>query len=129
MLWGMTHVDPDYTWIVREIIRNHDGDTIDVRIDRGFFDTSVRRFRLYGVDTWEVSGKNAHPLGVPARDAVRAWLEEALADPGLIVRSHILSDASPISDGSFGRWGGEFFSRDGRSLNDFIRDNGHEKVT
>jgi endonuclease YncB( thermonuclease family) len=57
-------------------LANYDGDTLSVRVDRGWFDTSVMDLRLLGVDAYEVeSGAEEYRvIGRAARDWVAAEL-------------------------------------------------------
>ena len=114
-----------YTYRVISIKKSVDGDTFDLFIDQGFYDSTLKRIRLNGVDAYEVFGKNAHPLGVPARDFATAWMDARLATGTLYVETFKLNDSTPTGDGSFGRWAGEPFDVEtGERLIDVLRSNG-----
>lgn len=42
-----------------QCLRVIDGDTVDLLVDCGFHNHRVDRFRLYGIDTYELSSKDA----------------------------------------------------------------------
>lgn len=58
-------------WEIRHIV---DGDTFDARIDQGFRNQTVQRFRLKGIDTPE----RKKPGFKEAKEFTREWLS---ADP------------------------------------------------
>jgi micrococcal nuclease len=79
-----------YDYRVTEVLRVVDGDTVDLRIDLGFYMTAALRFRLLGVDTPE-----RHEAGWKECTAyTKAWLEE---NAGNIRAETYKAD-------SFGRW-------------------------
>lgn len=116
-----------YTYHVLAVAKVVDGDTWDADLDLGFHAQMRVRLRLKDIDTYELYGTNAHPLGVPARDFVAAWLADAMANGGVTVRTFKLNEGTPISDGSFGRWLAEVHNAAGESLARAIRENGYEK--
>lgn len=89
-----------------------DGDTLDLDLDLGFYARLRVRIRLDEIDTYEVYGKNAHELGVPARDFAADWLMETLERGALMVKTFKLSPGTPTADGSFGRWLGQVYDAD-----------------
>lgn len=71
-----------------------DGDTIDVRVDRGFRDTSEMRIRLYGVNTPE--------RGQPGYTEASITLATLLFDPAHQSRPLICRTIMPKD--KYGRW-------------------------
>lgn len=108
---------------VHEILRVVDGDTIDCRVilkqDKANLGMGLLmdqrlvatvRYRLAGIDTPELTGPNAEPAGMEARDFTRAWLND---HPRLKVHTEKGSDATVgIGDGAFGRWLARFKDAD-----------------
>ena len=80
-----------------------DGDTVDLTIDRGFYDQSRIRFRLKGVDTPEVFGvpkeSEEFAAGKQASTFTTGWLESHL---GRHVVTVVSFKAGSVSDGAFG---------------------------
>jgi micrococcal nuclease len=87
-----------YTYAAR-CVRVVDGDTIDAVVDLGFHLSATLRFRFYGIDTPELTSKDA--------------LTRTLA---LEAKAHVTACLPPVTDGfplrieskrdpdSFGRW-------------------------
>lgn len=90
------------TWDYRveSVLRVVDGDTLDLRLDLGFYLSTALRFRLLGVDTPE----RGEPGWAEAGDYVRAWV---LLHPDLRVMTHKAD--------SFGRWLADVYYRDNGS--------------
>lgn len=59
-------VQPAYTYAA-EIVRWIDGDTVDVKVDVGFYITSEVRLRLFGLDTPERGSVNYREAWMKAR--------------------------------------------------------------
>lgn len=120
---------PIYVSRVAAVVRVVDGDTFDLDLDLGFYTTLRVRVRLADIDTWEVYGRNAHPLGPEARDFAEAWLVRRWGEEGhLTVATYKLRPDTPVADAAFGRWLGQVFDRDGASLSDALRNAGYEKL-
>ena len=66
------------------LVRVVDGDTVDVNIDLGFNCWMLERVRLEGIDTAEIFGPHASPLGQLARSYVITWCAVC---PGLLLQS------------------------------------------
>ena len=114
-----------YEYRIINIAKVVDGDTFDFDLDLGFYAHLRVRVRLHGIDTWEMWGKNAHELGVPARDFAANWFNDAV---DLRVRTAKLRPGTPVGDGSFGRWAGEVFdAHTDERLADALRQAGFEK--
>lgn len=58
---------------VGKVVKIVDGDTIDVNVDLGFSIKTKQRFRLFGIDAWEIRGKE-RKLGLKAKE----WVKEIL---------------------------------------------------
>ena len=96
------HHDFNVTAIRRVI----DGDTFDFEVDLGFHTRMVKRFRLAGIDTAEIFGRNAEPAGTEQRDWVEQWLRDVAMRGELRIRTFKLNWNVPLADGGFGRWAG-----------------------
>lgn len=94
-----------YEYRVKEIIRVVDGDTIDCVIDLGFGLSAAFRFRLAGIDTPEIYGKEASARGQEALEFTKTWLE---ARKVLVRTTKSAPTTIGIGDGAFGRWLAEF---------------------
>jgi endonuclease YncB( thermonuclease family) len=107
-------------------LSNADGDTIRLRVDRGqithgVLDDPTWTVRLYGIDTWERTGKDK-VKGL----AARAFTEATLKGARRIVVQTIHPDLRPPEMEKYGRvlcrvW------VDGELLSDLLRAAGHEK--
>ena len=92
-----------------------DGDTVDVVIDQGFFDSTVIRIRVVGpaeaeLDTPEVYGRYASAKGEEAKEFTRGWLLDKLTIGRLRLESFADPERDrPVPDGGFGRWAGNFY--------------------
>lgn len=117
-----------YEYKVIDVPRVVDGDTFDLDLDLGFYASLRVRIRLSGIDTYEIFGRNAHPLGLPARKAAKDWIADSLSRDALRVRTFPLNREVPIGDGSFGRWEGILYDADTlQVLADELRRQGFEK--
>lgn len=86
-----------YDYRVVEVLRVVDGDTVDLRLDLGFYLSAALRFRLLGIDAPELRGAAAErERARQATDYARTWLAAALA-------RHDLRAVTYRSD-HFGRW-------------------------
>lgn len=63
---------PTATWRCR-VIRAVDGDTVVVKVDRGFFEDSTLEIRYYDIDTWE----RWHGSAEHRARGSNAWLDHA----------------------------------------------------
>jgi endonuclease YncB( thermonuclease family) len=118
-----------YEYRVNNIAKSVDGDTFDFDVDLGFYNILRIRVRLRGVDTYEIYGRNAHELGVPARDFAEAWMIERVVSGDLGVRTFKLTPNTPVADGAFGRWLGDVFDiSTGALLSDALIEAGFEKA-
>ena len=109
-----------YEYRVLKVARVIDGDTYDLDLDLGFHTTLRVRIRCMDVDTYELYGRNAHPKGREAREFAARWLDDALIDGWLTIRTAKLNPNSPVGDGSFGRWAGQLINSHGVLLADAL---------
>lgn len=75
-----------YEYVVQQIAKIVDGDTLDINIDLGFSMTTKQRIRLNGIDTPESNSKDdlERKLAIEAKEFVTKWL---LEHPSLIIRT------------------------------------------
>lgn len=88
-----------YDYRVTEVLRVVDGDTIDLRLDLGFYLSAALRFRLLGVNTPELRDPDPtrREMAYRAKDFVTAWFDDAFGHGGVVIASTRKAD-------SFGRW-------------------------
>lgn len=117
-----------YDYKVIDVPRVIDGDTFDLDLDLGFYARLRVRIRLADINTYEIFGKNAHPLGRAAKLASYDWMGERLAVQTLRVRTMAGNPNTPIGDGSFGRWIGIVYDdTTDELLADFLKAEGFDK--
>lgn len=96
-----------------------DGDTMDLRIDRGFNDRTFKRVRLLGVDTAEIFGvekeSTEYQTGMRQKQFVEEWFDVD-DDSEFPFTLHTYQ-----SEGKFGRWLGDI-SYNGNSIGEAILD-------
>ena len=97
------------------VMKVYDADTITVRVDQGFSNSTVKTLRLARINAWEVRGVE-RPAGLIARD----WLRTLIL--GKVVRVTTRKDKT----GKYGRYIAEVFF-DGGNVNDQIVALGHGK--
>lgn len=107
------------------LVRVIDGDTMDVLFDLGFHARLQQRIRLYDINTPEVFGADASPLGRAAREFAQRWFDEApLRDWPLHIDSRKYD-----ARGKFGRVLADVYRfGDGVSLNAALKEAGYEKA-
>ena len=71
-----------YIYRVLEVIKVHDGDTVELRIDLGFRMTIVRQCRLYGINAAELKDD------VVQAEAARHRLAELLMDGPILCKTY-----------------------------------------
>jgi micrococcal nuclease len=102
------------------ITRVIDGDTYECTLDLGFgFKIEKARIRLYGVNAYEMRGKD-RTKGWLASIAAKEWLEAS--DNLVTVTSH--KSGRKMLD-SFGRYLFEVINNNGESLGDYLLREGH----
>jgi endonuclease YncB( thermonuclease family) len=67
-----------FSWRILQLVKVIDGDTVDLMLDRGFYDMSVIRFRLVNINTPELNSKDVLEREAKARKAA-AKAEKAKA--------------------------------------------------
>jgi endonuclease YncB( thermonuclease family) len=122
----MTAPAPSYSYHAT-VIAVHDGDTATFRVDRGQITHGIKddptwTIRLFGIDCWELSGKNA-AKGAKARDFTASVLHGAK----LITVQTIHPVLRPPALEKYGRVLADVWADDAL-LADLLRANGHEKV-
>ena len=96
-----------------ELIRVVDGDTVDLLVDLGF-NTFIRdRFRLLGINAYEMRGEEREK-GLKAKDC----LIDAMNDKELIITT------SKNPKGKYGRWLATIHA-DGVNINQLLVEKGH----
>lgn len=109
-----------WCWQVRPI----DGDTSEIRINKGHGDSAVKRLRLLGVDTPEMRGETRE-AGEAAKNWVWEWITAGWAgwEPGSGRDPFVVQTV--VAD-SFGRWLGYMWrTSDGQNLSQALLDNGY----
>jgi micrococcal nuclease len=99
-----------FEYVVREVTKIVDGDTLDIVIDLGFSLTTKQRVRLNGIDTPESITKDEYEkkFGFEAKDFITNWL---VSGKKIKVRTD--------KDDKYGRILGHFYcDGDTESLND-----------
>lgn len=99
-----------YEYLVKEVVKVVDGDTLDVTIDLGFCLTTKQRIRLNGIDTPEsvTKDESEKKLGLEAKDFVSKWVAD---NPVIMV--------STTKDDKYGRILGEIYGGNSKeSLNE-----------
>lgn len=85
-----------HVYPVLDVLRVVDGDTVDLRLDVGFYMTGALRFRFYGIDTPELRSPDPEERAkaVEARGFVVQWAGAHATD----------LEAHTHKADSFGRW-------------------------
>jgi len=99
-----------FEYVVEEVNKVVDGDTIDITIDLGFALTTKQRVRMNGVDTPESITKDSYEktFGIEAKEFIQSWF---LANKNIKVRTE--------KDDKYGRILGHFYAEgDAESLNE-----------
>ena len=90
-----------FEYVVKEVNKVIDGDTIDITIDLGFSLTTKQRIRLIGIDTPESNSKNdmERRLAAEAREFLIDWISKK---PSMKIRT--------TKDDKYGRMLGELYT-------------------
>ncbi len=97
-----------------KIIDVHDGDTIRVVLDQGFYDTKEISVRLLGTFAPEL----AQPGGIETRDFARQWVANQGAAPWPLIVTTTRLPRADHEDTSFSRYVATVTNADGtQSLN------------
>ena len=81
-------------WYEATVVSTYDADTTTLLVDLGFSVTLKQKFRLYGIDAWEVRGAE-RVEGLVARDYLRSRMP-----PGTTVHIRTIKDKR----GKYGRY-------------------------
>ena len=123
--WYVDIYTNDEIWVNKlyhykgKVVKVIDGDTIDVELDLGFSIFHKERFRLSGIDAWELRGEE-RDKGLLAKARV---IELAPIGSDIIVKTF------KDSKGKYGRYLGEIqLPVMGRSINQILLEEGHAKL-
>jgi len=110
-----------------DLIRVIDGDTYWFMVDLGLRVYHKDKFRLLGVDTPEIYGRNTEPeRGGAASQFVKDWF--AKHGNQALIRTHAALTRKGDEKKTLDRWLAEVYSPDGKeSLAQAIQDGGHTK--
>lgn len=118
-------IPPDYRYVLTQVIRVIDGDTIEVRIskDVGFYLTVSwdLHIRLEGVNCPETNRVLTKKAGLAAAEFTRQWLESG----EFIVETIAKVPGRATGKTTFERWVARVIRRDGVSLGDALVEAGH----
>lgn len=106
-----------FVYVIKEIVKYIDGDTIDVIIDLGFSTFVKKRIRLYGIDTPETRtrDKEEKKRGLRAKERLIELCEDS--EGPLVLISHGV--------GKYGRVLGEIRSQGNVVINTVLVVEGH----
>jgi micrococcal nuclease len=105
-----------YEYVVSQVVKVVDGDTLDVIIDVGFDMMCKERIRINRVDTPESKTTNEleKKLGLDAKQYVESWVEK---QKQIRIKT--------FKDDKYGRILGELFGDSGECLNDLLIEHGY----
>lgn len=106
-----------YTYVIKEILKIVDGDTIDVLIDLGFGLSKKERVRVAGIDAPESRTRDLYEkkLGLEAKE----WLKEHLLSADQVI-------IKTEKEGKYGRILGWLFTEKySNSINEVMIDKGY----
>jgi micrococcal nuclease len=105
-----------YEYIVKEIVKIVDGDTVDIVLDLGFDVYRKERVRINRVDTPESNSKdvNEKKLAIEAKNYVSTWL---------INQKQV--KIKTLKDDKYGRLLGEFYGDGDVCLSDLLINGGY----
>lgn len=120
-----TLIPPDYRYVLAQVIRVIDGDTVEVKIskDVGFYLTVSwdLHIRLDGVDCPETNRVLTRKAGLAASEFTRKWLESGT----FVVETVAKAPGKATGKTSFERWVARIIRQDGVSLGDALVEAGH----
>jgi micrococcal nuclease len=116
---GSIYQAKPFVYVIKEIVKYIDGDTIDVIIDLGFSTFVKKRIRLHGIDTPETRtrDKEEKKRGLKAKARLIELCEES-TEP-LVLISHGV--------GKYGRVLGEIRSHPNTVINSILVIEGHAR--
>jgi micrococcal nuclease len=105
-----------YEYIVKEIVKIVDGDTVDIVLDLGFDVYRKERVRINRVDTPESNSKDAteKKLAIEAKNYVSTWM---INQKKIRIKT--------FKDDKYGRLLGEFYGDGDVCLSDLLIDGGY----
>ena len=105
-----------YEYVISQVLKVVDGDTLDVVIDVGFDMMRKERIRINRVDTPESKTTNEleKKLGLEAKEYVESW-----------VAKQKQIKIKTIKDDKYGRILGELYGDSGDCLSDLLIENGY----
>jgi micrococcal nuclease len=105
-----------YEYIVKEIVKIVDGDTVDIVLDLGFDVYRKERVRINRVDTPESNSKdvNEKKLAVEAKNYVSTWM---INQKKIRIKT--------LKDDKYGRLLGEFYGDGDVCLSDLLINGGY----
>lgn len=105
-----------YEYIVKEIVKIVDGDTVDIVLDLGFDVYRKERVRINRVDTPESNSKdvNEKKLAVEAKNYVSTWM---INQKKIRIKT--------LKDDKYGRLLGEFYGDGDVCLSDLLINDGY----
>lgn len=105
-----------YEYLVKEIVKIVDGDTVDIVLDLGFEVYRKERIRINRIDTPESNTKNEleKKLAIEAKDYVSKWM---LNQKQVKIKT--------LKDDKYGRLLGEFYGDGGVCLSDLLIEKGY----
>jgi len=105
-----------YEYIVKEIVKIVDGDTVDIVLDLGFDVYRKERVRINRVDTPELNSKDVaeKKLAIEAKNYVSTWM---INQKKIRIKT--------FKDDKYGRLLGEFYGDGDLCLSDLLIDGGY----
>jgi micrococcal nuclease len=105
-----------YEYIVKEIVKIVDGDTVDIVLDLGFDVYRKERVRINRVDTPESNSKDAteKKLAIEAKNYVSTWM---INQKKIRIKT--------FKDDKYGRLLGEFYGDEDVCLSDLLINGGY----
>lgn len=92
-----------YEYLTIQVVKIVDADTIDLIVDLGFGVHKQDRFRLFGIDAWEVRGPE-RPKGLLAKAFFDAQITKAYEEGGELVVRTVRATNGRDKQGKYGRY-------------------------
>ena len=67
---GASELNRKLYWYKAKVVKVVDADTVDLLVSLGLHSYSEERFRLYGIDAWEVRGEERRRVSSPRTESV-----------------------------------------------------------
>lgn len=117
-----------YEYLTIQVVKIVDADTVDLIVDLGFGVHKQDRFRLFGIDAWEVRGPE-RPKGLLAKAFLDAQINKAYGEGGELVVRTVRATNGRDKQGKYGRYLATLFvvRKDGTrlDLNELLVKEGH----